>query len=227
LKRSNHHGVPVVSRLAAFNALDNKNQKAGAVDRTLFLNINRFASRTTWLHTPMRLYANYGIGVFALLLLAAWFIARSSETPLSNVASAAWAGAASVLALAINQPIGSLFHRARPYATLSNVHILLDKTTDVSFPSDHATVAGAVAVGLFLANRKLGSVAIVAALLMAFARVYAGVHYPGDVIAGLLLGAFVAVGLSGLGRRVITPLLSKLSSSALRTLVAPPQKGQA
>jgi membrane-associated phospholipid phosphatase len=192
------------------------------VDRTLFLSINRFASRTTWLHTPMRLYANYGIGVFALLLLAAWFIARSSETPLSNVASAAWAGAAGVLALAINQPIGSLFHRARPYATLSNVHILLDKTTDVSFPIDHATVAGAVAAGLFVANRKLGIVAAIAALAMAFARVYAGVHYPGDVVAGLFLGAFVAVGLSGLGRRVITPLLSKISSTPLRTLVTAP-----
>jgi membrane-associated phospholipid phosphatase len=170
----------------------------------------------------MRLYANYGLGVFALLLLSAWLVARHSKDPLTNTAAAIWAGVASAVALAVNQPIGSFFNRARPYATLSNVHILLDKTTDVSFPSDHATVAGAVAAGLFLANRKLGIVAIIAALAMAFARVYAGVHYPGDVVAGLLLGAFVATLLRSLGRRVITPLLSKLSGTPLRTLVTAP-----
>lgn len=51
---------------------------------------------------------------------------------------------------------------------MTNVQILVDKTTDFSFPSDHATVAGAVAVGLLFANRRWGVVASVLAVLMAF-----------------------------------------------------------
>lgn len=53
-------------------------------------------------------------------------------------------------------------------------------------------MAGACAVGLLIASRRLGVIAAVAALLMASARVYAGAHYPLDVFAGLLLGAVVA-----------------------------------
>ena len=66
-------------------------------------------------------------------------------------------------------------------------------TTDFSFPSDHAVMAGAVAAGLLLAHRRLGAVAVVAAVLMAFSRVYIAAHYPWDVVAGLLLGAAVAL----------------------------------
>jgi undecaprenyl-diphosphatase len=54
-------------------------------------------------------------------------------------------------------------------------------------------MAGAVAAGLTIAHRRLGAVAWVAALLMAFTRVYIGAHYPWDVAAGLVLGSLVAV----------------------------------
>ena len=95
-------------------------------------------------------------------------------------------------ALGVGQIIGGAINRARPYETMTNVHVLVDKTTDFSFPSDHATVAGAVAVGLTFANRRWGIVASVVAVLMAFTRVYVGAHYPGDVLAGLSLGGLVA-----------------------------------
>jgi membrane-associated phospholipid phosphatase len=61
------------------------------------------------------------------------------------------------------------------------------------FPSDHCVMAGAAAAGLLLFSRKIGLVAVVAALLMAFARVYVGAHYPGDVLVWLLIGAAVAI----------------------------------
>ena len=50
-------------------------------------------------------------------------------------------------------------------------------------------MAGAAAAGLLLVSRPLGSIAAIAALLMAFARVYIAAHYPWDVIAGLTFGA--------------------------------------
>ena len=81
---------------------------------------------------------------------------------------------------------------------------LADPTRDFSFPSDHAVMAGAVAAGLLLVSRRLGLLAVVAALVMAFARVYIAAHYPWDVIAGLGLGAAVVVlGWVLLGRRLL------------------------
>lgn len=171
----------------------------------------------------MRLVANNGIVLFALLLLAAYVLARQAND-IASVAGAVWAGGAALVALGIGQIIGGMIDRARPYESLSGVHVLVDRTTDFSFPSDHATTVGAVAVGLYLCSRQrsrwIGIVAVVAALAMAVARVYVGAHYPGDVVAGLLLGGAVAAA----GARFLVPLLARLgtrlATTPLRVLVA-------
>ena len=100
---------------------------------------------------------------------------------------------------------------------MTNVHVLVDKTTDFSFPSDHATVAGAVAVGLLFANRRWGIVAAVLAALMAFTRVYVGAHYPGDVLAGLALGGLVAA----IGWYTIVPILRRIATWITTTPLRP------
>ena len=101
-----------------------------------------------------------------------------------------WAAAAALIALEIAQLIGRAVDRTRPFHALSSVHVLIARSADFSFPSDHATTAGAVSVGLLFAGRRIwGAIAVICALVMAFARVYVGVHYPGDVLAGLTLGA--------------------------------------
>jgi membrane-associated protein len=97
-----------------------------------------------------------------------------------------------LIAVAVNQPIVHSVHEARPYTALPHILVLADRSTDPSFPSDHATMAGAVAVGLWFVSHRLSVVAAVAAVLMAFTRVYIGAHYPADVAAGLLLGGIVA-----------------------------------
>src|SRR5206468_11785663 len=71
--------------------------------------------------------------------------------------------------------------------------VLATRSSDFSFPSDHAVMAGAAAAALWLVSRALGALATVAALVMAFARVYIAAHYPWDVAAGLVVGALVAL----------------------------------
>ena len=189
------------------------------MDRSLYKTINRFADRTSWAHGLMRFYAKDGVVLFAVLLLIGWWLGRTSSTPIAKVSAAVWTGAGALLALAINQPIGATIDRARPYNAIANMHLLVDKTTDFSFASDHATIAGAVAAGLWLVNRHLGIMATIAAVAMAFARVYVGAHYPGDVLGGLVLGAVVVVGLYKLAMIGLGPIATALARSPLRTLI--------
>ena len=157
---------------------------------TLYLDINNFSRHTSWLHTPMADYAKYGLGVFAILMLIAWWYAR--RQPDRVMASALLAPVLAVLAFVINQPVAGAVGEQRPYNKIPNVLVLLVRGYDWSFPSDHAILAGAVTLTLFYVSNRLGFISLAFALIMAFARVYVGVHYPQDVVVGLIEGAAIA-----------------------------------
>lgn len=182
------------------------------MDNSLFRWINRLANRTGWAHGFFTSYAKYGIVLFAALLVAAYIDGRQHDD-LRAVAGSVWAASAALVALGIGQLIGGAIDRARPYEAMIGVHLLVDKTTDFSFPSDHATAAGAVAVGLLLTNRRWGIVAAALAIVMAFARVYVGAHYLGDVLAGLALGGVVAAA----GAVLVVPTLTRIAEHLSRT----------
>lgn len=165
----------------------------GHIDYVLFARVNEIARNTGWLHPAAVAFAGYGVVLFAALLVFGFFYARHHEP--RRMAAALWAGGGTLLSLALNQPLGHVFERARPYASHSQVMLLVHSTSDFSFPSDHAVMAGGVAAGLWLVSRRLGLLATVAAVLMAATRVYVGAHYPFDVVVGLAVGA--AVVLSG------------------------------
>ena len=163
----------------------------------LFTWTNSLSRATPWLHGPARVFATYGVVLFGLaLLVALWQARHASDTTLASVG---WAGLGTLVAVGLNQPVASFFAEPRPYAGHPGVLVLVSRTTDWTFPSDHSVMAGACAVGLLLAARRhrtlgpLAVAAVAAALLMAVDRVYVGAHYPLDVVAGLLLGGGVMV----------------------------------
>ncbi len=160
------------------------------LDDRLFRATNSLARHTDWLHTPMSDYARFGVILFAGLLVIGLLMARHLDN--RTLAAAGWAPVATLLAVAANQPLSRAVHEARPYDTHPHVLVLVARSTDWSFPSDHSVMAGAVAVGLLLVSRRLGLIATAAAVLIAFARVYVAAHYPWDVVAGLALGGAVA-----------------------------------
>jgi membrane-associated phospholipid phosphatase len=161
------------------------------LDDQLLTDVNDLARSTGWLHPVMLGYATYGVALFAILLITGLLISRNNHS--RTLAASGWACLATVLAVGLNQPFGHRFNEARPYATHAHLLVLASRSSDFSFPSDHAVMAGAVAGGLWLVSRRLGAIATVAALVMAFARVYIAAHYPWDVIAGLVLGALVGL----------------------------------
>lgn len=81
-----------------------------------------------------------------------------------------------------------LFARPRPCDVNTAVTILVNRPHGHSFPSGHTASAFAAAFALWLQNRKLGVPALVLAAFIAFTRLYLYVHFPTDILGGVVLG---------------------------------------
>ncbi|MGW2471457.1 phosphatase PAP2 family protein [Streptomyces sp. NPDC001665] len=195
-------------------ALDGSNP-----DVSLLYDINGLAkSAPTWFDRVMEFVGEYGImfGMVLVVLWCWWSVRRrgTAEDSVSAVAGLVWAPLAAGIALLINIPIRGFVERPRPFKDHSGLDVLVDGKNDFSFVSDHATMAMALGVGLFVAHRKFGLAAIGLALLEGFCRVYMGVHYPTDVVGGFALGTAVALLLAPLAMLLLTPLVATVSRSA-------------
>ncbi len=105
------------------------------------------------------------------------------------------AGIALVFSVLINNVlIKPNVGRIRPYEVVDGLRLLIEKQDDPSFPSGHSGASFAAAV-VFLVKgpKKIGIPAIIMAALIAFSRLYVGVHYPTDVICGIITGTFCAI----------------------------------
>ncbi len=93
-----------------------------------------------------------------------------------------------------NMLLKPLVGRTRPYEVIEGLKLIGKRATDPSFPSGHtaASIASAVALCRFLKKRY--SIPLVAlALMIGFSRLYIGIHYPTDVIVGLIDGILLGI----------------------------------
>lgn len=88
--------------------------------------------------------------------------------------------------------IKNLVERPRPFITDPSITLLIPSPSGSSFPSGHSATSFACAYVLFKMNKKIGIPALIAAGLIAFSRLYLCVHYPTDVLAGIVLGLICA-----------------------------------
>lgn len=155
---------------------------------------------------PLVMDKEFSVPLFAGVLLACSLWNRRRALRAFLTAAAAWGlcmGLASAMWAGIERPRpwrehAPLLRTTEEIATCADTPGSLVVRGHASrrpgFPSRHALSAGAFAATLGCTTRWLGAVGWIYALLVALARVYAGVHWPSDVLAGLVLGGFVAWG---------------------------------
>jgi undecaprenyl-diphosphatase len=160
-----------------------------AVDTFVFLQINqlphwklsdRFLTRLSWVMTS-------GTGWLLFLALATLVDRQRGWRATRAVAPALWLATATV-----EHPIKKWFRRRRPFISLIEAIIVGRKPGSYSFPSGHSAAAFA---GALLLAREYPAGArgfFGLASLVAFSRIYLGVHYPGDVLSGSLVGMVLA-----------------------------------
>ena len=116
--------------------------------------------------------------------------------------------------LIVNCAIKSLVARTRPYDLFTEIQILAHAEHDFSFPSGHSANSFAVAWILFrMTKKQYGVPAVILAALIAFSRLYVGVHYPTDVLAGTA----IAIALAELTLHQLPPIERKINRKILRS----------
>jgi undecaprenyl-diphosphatase len=152
--------------------------------------INGLAGQSAVVDFLMIWISSIGVPLLVLAVAVQWW-RRTDPQHTRHVLVAA--GLSFLLGLALNQIILLFVHRMRPYDG-GVTHLLIDRSADYSFPSDHATATFAIAAAFLLHGmRRIGRGFLAAAALVTFSRVYIGTHYASDVLGGALTGIIAAV----------------------------------
>jgi undecaprenyl-diphosphatase len=188
------------------------------MDHDLFATINGLAGKEPILDILAVALSRFGNSLLLLALGLIWFLPATDakREQRQRLVLITAIGAAS--ALLINQILILIWNRPRPFAVQA-ANLLLRPSHDPSFPSDHATLAFAVAVGLFLVSKRVGVPALVLAALIGLARVYAGEHYVSDVVGGALIGTLATVAVAR-AKNALEPLLAGVLRLARRLHLA-------
>ena len=145
--------------------------------------------RTPVLDGAMRFITHLGDAgaIWIALSLILLFIPRTRK------AGMVCAAALIVNLILTNIALKNIIQRIRPYDVMNSLKILVDAEHDFSFPSGHTAASFACAWAMRRTlPKKCWIPAIILASLISLSRLYVGVHYPTDVIAGVIVGVFAA-----------------------------------
>lgn len=183
---------------------------------SLSSDIRGLAGRSSAVDDLMSFVAQDLLYAVVLVFIALWFRRDGLRAGLA-------AGLGAILAVVIAGIIGDIHYSARPFVA-GHYTPLFAHPNDASFPSDHLCALGGVTGGAWMGSRLLGVASAVLAALVAFARVYAGVHWVDDVVAGFVIG--VACGIAvWYAIRPAMPLVDQLDAELRRRGLRPRASG--
>ena len=181
-------GIALIALLGALNVAVNAGLTQG-FDLVVFRAVNSW-SPSPYVDTVMIVFSLHGRElVWGGVIVALFFLGGKREKG---------AAIAMVIVFLILAGLGygwkTLEMRPRPYDVLDGVRLLIDKESDFGFPSGHTLIVSGGVIVAWLYLRKSYAIILTAeASLVAFSRIYVGVHFPTDVAGGALLGAGCAL----------------------------------
>jgi undecaprenyl-diphosphatase len=172
------------------------------LDYHFFQLVNHLAVSDRSLNPLMIFLAERAEYIFFAGILFYWFFQKRQ-----NRRMVVEAALSACIALAVTALIGMFFYRDRPFVA-HHVHWLIPHAKNASFPSDHATAGFVIATAIWIWRKRDGWLWLLLAAGISLSRVWTGVHYPLDVIAGMIIGVSVAFIIHGSLKRFT--LLNKL-----------------
>jgi undecaprenyl-diphosphatase len=160
------------------------------LDYTVFTWINGLAGRNSLLDTAMRTFCNDHLVPFTLgfMVIILALHGKNRQEDRKNIEAVIKVFISIAVATLVMQVILTFVHRPRPFVD-HPVNLLFYHPTDWSFPSNPATATFTFFFSVWFSDHKFGWWFLPPAVLMSFARVFCGVHYPGDVLAGIVIAA--------------------------------------
>ncbi|MBU0648921.1 phosphatase PAP2 family protein [Patescibacteria group bacterium] len=192
------------------------------LDYLLFKKINDLAGQSNVADWMAVFGARYLIVVIAASLLRYIFIYKNKAQKYLNLMVVGNAILAVGLGLFTNFIISLFVQRPRPYELGLGENIYGQAWLADSFPSEHTTMAFALAMAVFLTHRKFGTVLLVLAGVVGLSRIYVGIHYPLDVLVGALIGVCMAYA----SVKWITPLVFLLKKPPALQARGPERKSK-
>lgn len=161
------------------------------VDYFLFQKLYSLSGHWAWLDFTGVFLAEFLIFLMPILVLVFYFFTgpkNQSQYRHKFIQLVCAVG----LAVLIKFLIGLVYLRPRPSLTHPDLIPLLIAHSSQSFPSGHATLAFALALATMMIDKNFGILFFILAFLISMSRVFVGVHYPFDILGGLLVAALSA-----------------------------------
>lgn len=183
----------------------------GSIDWTVFHWLNDATRGNDGGQDAAEIFNAWAIFVLVGIAASLWLLARPGGSLRWKLAALS-AALSAVVGLGANLLLSHVWYDPRPFVTHpAQTLLLISHPPDNGFPSEHATVAFAVAFAVFAYSRRLGVLLVPAAGAVALDRIVVGVHYPADVAASLLVGLGSALLVTTIGRPYVTRLVRALS----------------
>ena len=161
------------------------------IDTSLFYAIHSLAGHGVIGDFLIIFFGEYFIYVVLAIFLFLAYRAYNKEKNITELLPYLGAiVAAGIARYAVTPVIRFFYHHPRPFITLSTSHLLTE--TSYSFPSGHTITMFALATAVYFLNKKWAYVLYIAGLIIGIARIAGGVHYPSDIIGGIVLGTLTS-----------------------------------
>lgn len=162
-------------------------------DLEIFQAINNLANQSKIVDYIGIFFADYLPFVLMAFLFAFLFYSKKKENRAMIIVATI---AAFIARFGVKTIIVFFYARPRPYVNLDLTHKLINLNPAEnfqSFPSGHTIFFFALSTVIYSFNKKLGIIFFICSIIIAIARIFVGVHWPSDILIGLILGVMVGI----------------------------------